>query len=368
MAKLLVINLGGSSSKLAIYDDKKCLADKSIQHTQEEMAANPLSKQQVAYRSSLIKAWMTENGYDITDFDAIAIRATPIRQAVHGGTYKIEGRYRELVLEQYFPDQKPVHGTRLAVPVAETLMGDHKIPMYVTDPGGSNELPPVARVTGLKEFPRFPTGHALNQKAVARRYAEMIGKPYKDCKIVVVHLGSGITVGAHENGGIVDLNEGGDGYGPFSPLRAGTIESRVMLDLCFDFGMTKAEVKQKIRNEAGTLSHLGTDDMRVVEKMAQVDSYAALVYEAMAYNIAKSVGARVAILKGNIDGILITGAIAHSNVFINKIKAYVEQFAPVAAYPGEFENEALAYGALRVISGEEEPQTIIEDLSDFTKL
>ena len=136
MAKLLVINLGGSSSKLAIYDNKKCLADKSIQHTQEEMAANPLSKQQVAYRSSLIKAWMNENGYDITDFDAIAIRATPIKQAVHGGTYKIEGRYRELVLEQYFPDQKPVHGTRLAVPVAETLMGDHKIPMYVTDPGG----------------------------------------------------------------------------------------------------------------------------------------------------------------------------------------------------------------------------------------
>lgn len=368
MTRLLVMNLGGSSSKLAIFEDKKCIAEKSIQHTQADMAANPLSKQQVAYRAALIQEWMNENGYKITDFDAFAMRATPIRQAVHGGTYKIEGRYRELVMEQYFPDQKPVHGTRLAVPVAETLMGEHKLPMYVTDPGGSNELPPVARVTGLKEYPRFPTGHALNQKAVARRYAEMIGKPYKDCRLVVVHLGSGITVGAHANGGIVDLNEGGDGFGPFSPLRAGTIESRVMLDLCFDFGMTKTEVKQKIRNEAGTLSHLGTDDMREVEKMAETDEYAALVYEAMAYNIAKSVGARVAVLKGNIDGILITGAIAHSKTFICKIKKYVEQFAPVAAFPGEFESEALAFGALRVINGEEESQTIVEDLSDFTKL
>lgn len=363
MAKILVINLGGSSSKLAVFEDEKCLLEQSIQHTQAEMAANPLSKEQVAYRSGIIKKWLQDNGVSMADIDAIAIRATPIKQALHGGTYLIAGRYRELVMEQYFPDQKPVHGTRIAVPIAERLMGDRKIPMYVTDPGGSNELPKVARVTGLKEYTRYPTCHALNQKAVARKYAETIGKNYVDCRFVVVHLGSGISVGAHSNGGIVDVNEGGEGYGPFSPLRAGTIESRVMLDLCFDHGLTKDQVRQKIRNQAGVLSHLGTDDMREVERrIAAGDEYAALVLDAMAYQIAKSIGARAAVLCGKLDAILITGAIAHSKLLIGKIKEYVEAFAPVAVFAGEFESEALALGAYRIMSGREALQEISEEV------
>lgn len=361
MSKILVINLGGSSSKLAVFEDDKCELEQSIQHTQEEMAANPLSKQQVDYRSDIIEKWLAANGRSMADFDAIAIRATPIKQAVHGGTYHIAGRYRDLVMEQYFPDQRPVHGTRIAVPIAEKLMGDRKIPMYVTDPGGSNELPPVARMTGFKEITRYPTCHALNQKAVARKYAESIGKEYADCRFVVVHLGSGISVGAHANGGIVDVNEAGEGYGPFSPQRAGTIEVRTMLDLCFDYGMTKAEVRQKIRNQGGVLSHLGTDDMREVERrIAAGDEYAALVLDAMAYQLAKSIGARAAVLCGKLDAILITGAIAHSKLLVGKIREYVEAFAPVAIYAGEFESEALALGAYRVMSGKEALQEITE--------
>lgn len=361
MPKILVINLGGASSKLAVFQDCTCELEQSIQHTQEEMAANPLSRNQVEYRSQIIETWLRDNGRSMSDFDAIAIRATPIKQAVHGGTYLIAGRYRELVMEQYFPDQKPVHGTRIAVPIAEKLMGSRTIPMYVTDPGGSNELPPVARMTGLKEFTRYPTCHALNQKAVARKYAERIGKEYADCRFVVAHLGSGISVGAHANGGIVDVNEAGEGYGPFSPLRAGTIEIRTMLDLCFDYGMSKNEVRQKVRNQAGVLSHLGTDDMREVERrIAAGDEYAALVLDAMVYQLAKSIGARAAVLRGKLDAILITGAIAHSNLLIEKVKKYVENFAPVVVYAGEFESEALALGAYRVMSGKETLQEISE--------
>ena len=363
MAKILVINLGGSSSKLAVYDGTECLLSQSIQHTQEEMAANPLSRDQVVYRSGIIQKWLQDNNISMADFAAIAIRATPIKQALHGGTYLIAGRYRELVMEQYFPDQKPVHGTRIAVPIAERLMGDRKIPMYVTDPGGSNELPPMARITGLKEFVRYPTCHALNQKAVARKYAEFIGKSYTDCRFVVAHLGSGISVGAHENGGIVDVNEGGEGYGPFSPQRAGTIESRVMMELCFDHGLTKQQVRHKIRNQAGVLSHLGTDDMREVERRINTgDKYATLILDAMAYQIAKSIGARAAALRGQVDAILITGAIAHSGLLVGKIREYVEAFAPVAVFPGEFESEALALGAYRVMSGQEMLQEITEEV------
>lgn len=359
MAKILVINLGGSSSKLAVFDDATCLVDQSIQHTQEEMAANPLSKQQVEYRTAIISNWLKENNMAMDDFSAIAIRATPIKQAVHGGTYLIADRYRDLVMEQYFPDQKPVHGTRIAVPIAEKLMGERKIPMYVTDPGGSNELPPIARLTGLKEITRYPTCHALNQKAVARKYAESIGKPYDKCRFVVVHLGSGISVGAHADGGIVDVNEAGEGYGPFSPLRAGTIESRTMLDLCFDSGLTKAQVRQKIRNEAGVLSHLGTDDMREVERrIDNGDEYAALVFDGMAYQIAKSIGARAGVLCFKLDAVLITGAIARSKRLIEKIQYYVGELAPTKVYPGEFESEALALGAYRIMSGQEPLQQL----------
>ena len=363
MAKILVMNLGGSSSKLAVFQDNKCLLEQSIQHTQAEMAANPLSKEQVEYRTEIIENWLRNNGLSMADIDAIAIRATPIKQAVHGGTYLIADRYRDLVMEQYFPYKKPVHGTRIAVPIAERLMGDRQIPMYVTDPGGSNELPPVARMTGLKEYTRYPTCHALNQKAVARKHAEAIGKDYADCRFVVAHLGSGISVGAHANGGIVDVNEAGEGYGPFSPLRAGTIESRTMMELCFDLGLSKDQVRHKIRNQAGVLSHLGTDDMREVERrIAAGDEYAALVLDAMVYQLAKSIGARAAVLCGKVDAILITGAIAHSKLLVEKVKAYVEAFAPVAVYAGEFESEALALGAYRVMSGQERLQEISEEV------
>lgn len=359
MYRILVMNLGGTSTKLAIFEDKQCVVDYSCKHSLEEMEKNPLSVDQVAYRKEIILNWLSENGFSMDDFDALAVRCTPIKEVRDGGTYEIAGTYREKVLAHYHPDQVPEHGTRISVPIAEELIGERKIPMYVTDPGSVNELSEIARISGIKDYPYTSSFHALNQRATARKYAESVGKAYQDCRLIVAHLGAGISVGAHVNGRICDVNNAGYGTGPFTPQRAGTVETGTLISLCFDKGLTKKEVQRIVRGDAGVLSHLGTDDMREVEaRIASGDRYAELVFNAMAYQIAKAIGAEAAVLQGQVDAILITGGIAHSNKLVDEISSYVKAFAPVIAFPGEFENEALALGAYRVMSGEEAPQQL----------
>lgn len=363
--KILVINLGGSSTKLAIYENQDLIDEKSLSHPPEEMAANPLSAQQVIYRADMIKKYLAEQKMTIDDIDAIGIRAAAIKQAAHGGTYLIDERHRELAMELYVPDKKPIHPIRIAIPIAEKLIEKRKIPMFDTDPGAATEIPDIGRITGLKGVIRHPVGHVLNQKAVARREAKKLDKAYKDCRFIVVHLGSGISIGAHADGGIIQMNGANGGWGPFSPIRLGTAEANVVIDLCFQEGMTADRAKYIIRNEAGMMSHLGTNNMREVEKrIAEGDKYADLVYEAMAYQIGIEVGARMADLRGKCDSIIITGAIAHSEDFVNRIKKYIDWAAPISIYAGEYENEGLALGAYRILTGEEEPQKLDEGIID----
>lgn len=354
MYLILVLNLGGTSSKLSIYQESELLVGHSIAHPDEEIRRRPLSSQQLDYRLELVESWLAQNGRTMDDFQAVAIRGATIREASRSGTYLVTGTYENLLMKLYIPEEPLVNGIRIITPLAIRLVGDRKIPIYITDPPSVDEMQPVAKVSGLEEYPRRGRLHALNQRAVARKHAAAIGKTYDQCRFVVAHLGGGVSVGAHCGGKIIDANDAGDGYGPFSTDRAGTVSTETMLDLCYDRGMTREQVYRHIRGEAGIYAHLGTRDMRKVERrMQQGDSKAELIYKAFVYQAAKEIGSMATVLKGRLDAILLTGGISHSKQLTAAIQEYVSGIAPVEVYPGEFENQALADGACRVLRGEE---------------
>ena len=351
---ILILNLGGTSTKVSIYEDDRHVATKSISHSVAEMEANPLSKDQVAYRKGLVTAYLEENGCSVEDFDTIVMRAPPFR-VKKGGTYLVEGKCRDVVMAYYHPDERPIHGNRIVLPLIDSLLGDRKVPVYLVDPDMVDEFPEIAHVSGLPDYPRIPSIHYLNQKAVARKYAADIGRPYGDLRLIICHLGGGISIGAHEYGVAIDSNEGSEGWGPFSTDRAGTVSTGVMLEICFDKGLSKQEAHGVLRGKAGLKGHLGTDDLREVEKrIADGDKKAELIFNAMAYQIAKEIGGCYAALRGKADAILFTGGISYSKAMLKAVTSYVGDFAPIAVYPGEMEQEALALGAYRVLTGAEE--------------
>jgi len=352
---ILVLNLGGTSTKISIYKDDQHMATKSISHSAADIEANPLSKDQVEFRKELVTKFIEENGYSVDDFDTIVMRAPPFR-AKKGGTYLVEGKCREVIMEYYHPDERPIHGNRIVLPLIDSLLEGRKIPIYLVDPDMVDEFSELAHVSGLPEYPRIPSIHYLNQKAIARKYSADIGKPYDSLRLIICHLGGGISIGAHEYGVAIDSNEGSEGWGPFSTDRAGTVSTGVMLEICFDKGLTKQEAHGMLRGKAGLKGHLGTDDLREVERrISQGDKKAELIFNAMAYQIAKEIGGCYAALKGKVDAILFTGGISYSKAMIDTIKEYIGGFAPVVVYPGEMEQEALALGAYRVLTGAEKP-------------
>lgn len=353
--KILVLNLGGTSSKFSIYEDARHIVTKSISHCAEDMAAHPLSKDQVAYRKEIVLGFLRENHYQVDDFDTFVLRAPPF-PAPRGGTYLVEGRCRELVLSYYHPDERPIHGNRFVLPLIDELRGARDVPVYLVDPDMVDEFSEVAHVSGLPGYARKPSIHYLNQKAIARKYAQDVGRAYSELRLIICHLGGGISIGAHEYGVAIDSNEGSEGWGPFSTDRAGTVATSIMLELCFDKGLTRQEVHGLLRGKAGLKGQLGTDDLREVERrIAEGDQKAKLVFNALAYQIAKEIGSCYAALRGKVDAIIFTGGMSNSKKLIGAIESYVGGFAPFVLYPGEKEQEALALGAYRVLTGAEEP-------------
>lgn len=353
--KLLVLNLGGTSSKVSIYSGKEHIVTSFLLHSVEDMERYPLSRDQVAYRKGIVLDFLGKNGYTMDQFDAVVLRAPPFR-ARRGGTYLVEGKCRELVLSYYHPDEPPIHGNRIVLPVIDGLLEGRDIPVYLVDPDMVDEFSELAHVSGIPGVERVPSIHYLNQKAIARKYAEDIGRPYSEMKLIICHMGGGISIGAHEYGTAIDSNEGSEGWGPFSADRAGTVATGVMLHICYDLGLTKEEAHRMVRGNAGLKGHLGTVDLREVQRrMDEGDKHAALIFNALAYQIAKEIGSCYAALRGQADAILFTGGMANSRRLIDAIHSYVGGFAPFALYPGEKEQEALALGALRVLTGEEDP-------------
>ena len=250
------------------------------------------------------------------------------------------------------------HASNLGAPLAVRLAEEAgNIPAFIVDPVVVDELAPEARLSGTPMIERRSIFHALNQKSAARRLARELGKPYESLNLVVVHMGGGISVGGHEQGRVIDVNNALDGEGPFSPERAGSLPAGELAKLCFSGTYNLDQVMRKIAGEGGLVAHLGTNDLReVVRRVDEGDSHAALVFEAMAYQVAREIGARAAALKGRVDAIVLTGGLAYSSRFTDLVASRVAFIAPIHVYPGENELAALAEGALRVLRGEEEPR------------
>lgn len=347
--RILVINVGSTGTKLAVFEDDVCRASASVD-LDASVAKYPRPVDQLPVRLAAVRGFMEEHGIDLSSIDAISCRGGLLRP-LESGTYVIN----EAMITELEERPSGVHAVNLGAHIGLVLAEEAHIPAYIVDPVIVDELDPMARLTGIKGVERHSIFHALNQKAIARQTAADLGKPYEDLDLIIAHLGTGISVGAHRHGRIVDVNNALQGDGPFAADRAGGLPAVGLVDLCFSGKYTKEEMMNLLTRQGGLVSHLGTNNARLVEKMIEDgDEHARLVYMAMAYNVAKAIGAAATVFAGHVDAISLTGGMARSHLLIDEITRRVQFIAPVRVYPGEDEMKALALGVLRVLRGEEQ--------------
>lgn len=353
LALILVINPGSTSTKVAVFRDKEPVFTETLRHSTEELSKYKRIIDQFEFRTQAILDMLKEKGISLSQIDAIVGRGGLLKP-IESGTYIVN----EKMLEDLKKAERGEHASNLGAIIAYTLAKEHNIPAYIVDPVVVDELEDVARITGLPEIEKQSIFHALNQKAIARRLASDLGKRYDEVNLIIAHLGGGISVGAHRKGRVIDVNDALNGEGPFSPERAGGLPVLDLVKLCYSGKYTFEEMKKKLIGKGGIVAHLGTNDVREVYKMIENgDKNAELILDAMAYQTAKEIGAMAVVLKGKVDAIGITGGIAHNGDFVRRIRERVEFIAPVYVYPGEDEMLALAEGAYRVLTGEENPKT-----------
>ena len=346
--RILVINPGNTSTKIAVYQEEEKIFDFTIDHSKEDLSSFTHILEQKEHRINLVKAALEKAGFSLDDVDVVIGRGG-IGKPIEGGVYRID----ETMLEDVGSGRNGEHAANLGPFIAKELADSVRIPSFVMDPVSVDEMEPVARLSGLKELPRKSLIHALNSRAIARNYAASIGKSYEDLRLVVAHLGSGISVTPHLGGRMVDCNNPLEG-GPMCPDRAGSLPAKSLVELCYS-GVydSAADLVRKMNREGGLFDHLGTKDLREAEDMAKSGNrYAQLVLDAMAYQISKEIGAMATVLKGDVDAILITGGMAYSSRLVEDITSRVKFIAPVIIRPGENELEALAMGALKAMRGE----------------
>ncbi len=349
--RVLVINPGSTSTKIAIYDDNDILFEESLRHKNETLANYKSIIEQYEFRKNAVIEAVDKQGISLESLTAIVGRGGFLKP-LRGGTYRLE---EKLFLDLKEGAIQKNHASNLAGMIAYDLGNQLEIPGFIVDPPSVDEMMEIAKVTGIQSIERVSMFHALNQKAVGRIVADQKGKDYFDCNFIVAHIGGGISVGTHLKGNVIDVNNALDGDGPFSPERAGAIPNCDLINLCFSGQYTKSEVKKQLVGKGGLVSHLNMNDLRDVEQLIKDgDKEAKLVYEAMAYQISKEIGASAAILEGDIDGIIITGGIAYSQNFVSLIKRRVSFLGDVIVIPGEDELNALVQGGLRVLNGTEE--------------
>ncbi|MDD3705603.1 MAG: butyrate kinase [Clostridiaceae bacterium] len=354
---LLIINPGSTSTKIALYDNEKPIFNEVIRHSSLEISSFKSIIDQFSYRKELILKTLNDKGFNTTQLSAVIGRGGLLKPLC-GGTYRVN----EVMLEELIKSERGQHASNLGGILAYSIAKQSGIPAFVVDPPVVDEVEKIAKITGLQGIEKQIFFHALNQKAIARKAAKEIGKPYEEANLIVAHIGGGISVGAHKNGRVIDVNNALDGDGPFSPERTGALPVGSLIDLCFSGNYTSQELKKRIVGKGGLVSYLDTNDGRKVSEMiAQGNKKAELIYKAMAYQVAKEIGAAAAVLRGEVDAIAITGGIAYDNQFINWIKAYVEFLGQIIIYPGEDEMLALAEGGLRVLREEEEALVIRRD-------
>jgi butyrate kinase len=346
---LLVINPGSTSTKVAVFRNGENIVQKNLSHSVDELVKYEKITDQYEYRMNAILEWLKEENIDVASLVAVVGRGGLLKP-MPSGTYMVT----DAMIEDLKIGVQGEHASNLGGIIAKSIADAQGIPSYIVDPVAVDEFPDIARISGLPELPRKSLVHALNVRAVGRRAAKDMGKDLTEVNFVVAHLGGGISIAPLEKGRIVDVNNANDG-GPFSPERAGTVPVGALVKLCYSGKYTQAEVKKMTVGKAGLVGYLGTNDARDVIKMIeQGDKKAELVFDAMAYQIAKEIAAMATVLKGKVDAIVLTGGIAYSSLLCEKISRRVQFIAPVKVYPGEDEMLALAEGSMRVLNGEEQ--------------
>jgi len=347
--RILTINPGSTSTKFAVYDDESAIFTQVIRHDKDDLLQYKSILDQRKYRKDCILSSLEEAGIEERSIDAIAGRGGLLKP-IESGTYVIN----KTMLEDLQTATAAIHASALGAIIASEIAGDFSIPAYVVDPIVVDEMDRNAKMTGMPGIERSSVFHALNQKAIARRVAEKINKPYENARFVVAHLGGGITVGAHRYGRVIDVNDALSGEGAFTPERTGGIPAIPLIRMCYSGEYTESEMIDKVSKKGGMLAYLGTNDLRLVQKMINDgDEFAALVMDSMAYQVSKEIGAMTAVLEGKVDAIILTGGLAYSNRFTGAIKQRVDNLAPVYVYAGEDEMFALMSGVLRVLRGQE---------------
>ncbi|MCK4427359.1 MAG: butyrate kinase [candidate division Zixibacteria bacterium] len=350
--KILSINPGATSTKVALYQDTKPEKVEVIRHSPDDLSIFKHTLDQLDYRKGLILKFLAQSDVEVNNLSAVVGRGGPFK-ALESGTYIVN---EKMLSDIKAGNVQADHPSNLGALIAHELTKDTNVPAFIVDPVSVDEFPPVARISGLPELPRKSLSHALNIKMVARKAASELGRRYKDLNLIVVHLGSGISVSSHLKGRMIDVNNAND-MGPFSPQRTGALPVTGLAKLCFSGKYTQPEMYNLLTKKGGLLAHLGTDNVEEVERrIDQDDQKAKLIYEAMVYQIAKEIGAMATTLDGWVDAIVLTGGIANSKRLVNLITNKVKFIAKVLVFPGEDEMEALTLGALRVLSGEESPK------------
>lgn len=349
--KILIINPGSTSTKIGVFEDETQVMETTLRHSTEEIAQYASIIDQKDFRKDVILNALKEKDVDLSSIDVVVGRGGLLKP-IPGGTYATS----DALIEDLKIGKQGQHASNLGGILAKEIAAEigSNIPSYIVDPVVVDELEPVARISGHPDIPRISIFHALNQKAVAKRYAKEVGKNYEDLNLIVVHMGGGVSVGAHKNGKVVDVANALDGDGPFSPERTGGLPSGALAKLCFSGKYTETEVKKMISGNGGFNAYLGTNDMRDVIKLAhEGNETAQLVKDAFHYQLCKEIGAMAVVLEGKVDQIILTGGIAYGQETVDAMTAKINWISGVTVYPGEDELLALAQGALRVMTGEE---------------
>ena len=347
--KILAINPGSTSTKIAIYEDKELSFKKSIKHNTELINSFDRIFDQYQLREQAILDTLKEANIDLESFDAIVGRGGMLKP-IEGGTYKVNQAMIDYVKEA----PRGEHASNLGCVLAKELADQINVDAFIVDPVAVDEMDDIARFTGMPEIKRQSLFHALNQKAVSLKAAEKLGKKYNELNLIVAHLGGGISVGVHKQGKVIDVNNALDGDGPMSPERSGGVPIGPLYHMAMSGEYTLKEIKRKNYGNGGMVAYLGTNDGFEIEKrINEGDEFAKFILEVMCYQIAKEIGSASAVLKGEVDAIVITGGLAYDKMIIDLISERVSFISDILVFPGEDEMEALAFGGLRVLSGQE---------------
>ncbi|MBR2429242.1 MAG: butyrate kinase [Alistipes sp.] len=347
---ILTINPGSTSTKVALFRDMEQVKTLTLRHTAEEIARFASVSDQLEWRLEIILDALKGDGIKLEELNAVIGRGGLMRP-IESGVYRVN---EAMIADLSAPKRQ--HASNLGALIARKIADQAGVEAYIADPVVVDELQDMARVSGLKSMPRRSIFHALNQKAIARRYAKEEGEKYEDLNLIVVHMGGGISVSAHEKGRVIDTNNALDGDGPIAPERAGTLPAGDLVDLCFSGQYDKAEIKKMLAGKGGLVDHVNCNSVQELNEVraANGDAEARFMLDAMSYTIAKWVGEMAVVLKGRVDAILLTGGIAWNDCVNDIIIDYCKFIAPIKVYPGENELQSLAENALRVLRGETE--------------